>query len=103
VVAENVDERRVEAVGQERELFEVEVATANDEINRAHGAAVAFVLEGGVELVRDRQEPDRGAASVAEGRFVGPFDREMAGHRDGPCGSAGPAARSGSSDEACSE
>ena len=100
MIAVDIDQRCVETVGEEREVFAIQIAAADDEVHWADGAPAALVPEGGVELIGDRKEPNRRAASIPKRGGIRPFDRQVPGHDGAPPRSGGFSTGSGSSEEA---
>src|SRR4029079_10491460 len=80
VVAADVDQRRGKRVAQESEPGRLEVAAADDPVDRPERVAVDGMLEGRILLVRDRQEPDRSRVTLRKGAVVGPVDVDPADH-----------------------
>ena len=81
VIAANVAERCVERVGYEGEVFGLEVAGADHEVDLPHPVAGGLRVERRVGLVADRQDADRPAIPAGEWGGVGPGDRQAVGHR----------------------
>ena len=66
VVAAHVEQRRVEGIGQEVEVIGLEIAAADDRVERLEGGPVALEVEGRLDLVRDGEQAQRPAVGVAE-------------------------------------
>ena len=84
MVAADVAERRVEGVGDERQVVGLQVAGADDQVDRTNPLAGDRRVERRVGLVGHGEDPDRPAAARHERRRVGPRTREPIRHRCRP-------------------
>ena len=90
VVAADVGDLRPERVAEETEIAGLEVATADDRVDPADRLAVDRVVERVVDIVGDREQPDRGAVAALERLGVRPHDGQASGHPSPPAsGGAG--------------
>jgi hypothetical protein len=67
MVAADVDERDIERVGEERQPLRLEIATAEDAVQRAERLAVRGILKGRLLAVGGGEEPNRPPVAAGEG------------------------------------
>ena len=80
VVAADIDEGGMEGVGQERQPLGLQIATAEDAIERTQVVAIDLVVERRLRVVGGGEEADRPAGATLERARIGPRDPQPPDH-----------------------
>jgi len=83
VVAADVHDRRSKRIRHEAQAIRRQVAASDDEVHPAEGFAVARVIDGGVSLVR-RREQAQGPGTITKWSRIGPLEGESPGQGVSP-------------------